>query len=126
MALENNFTHLYDQALELVAERDGQLLLMMKECNSTRRFNVLQYHYAAAETACNAIGKIVTELRFLQTMAEKNIQTDIHQAAQIKSLLTPSFAHVMDLYREGLMVEQLKQGVAENNFSAVETETQQA
>jgi hypothetical protein len=126
MALEKSFAHLYDQALDLAAERDGQLLLMMKECNSTRKFSVLQYHYAAAEKAVNAIGKIVNELRLLQTAAAENIHLRIHQAAQIKSLLTPSFAHVMDLYREGLMVEQLKQGVAENNFSAVETETQQA
>lgn len=108
MSFEKQFAHLYDELLQYVENRDGHLRSMLQEANSTQRFSVISYHYHQAEDAVKAIDARIPELRLLQVEAAENRHLRRQQQFLIQALQTQRYVHVMNFYREALMVKELE------------------
>lgn len=111
MSLEKAFQDLYEEALALAEEFDGQAFLMLKECNSTRKSSTIIHHYHQVEEAAKQFNAIVAKLPAYQISEEANRALSRHQAALITALKPKTYVHLMDLQRGALFLNQELDGL---------------
>jgi hypothetical protein len=102
-----DFLILFEEALKCAEESDVQQRLMMADCNSYPRFETVEYCYRESEKAIGRISVIVNKLHRLHTPKEENRELHNFQRWLITALQSYRYVHIMELWRQTLMRQQL-------------------
>jgi hypothetical protein len=100
------FLILFEEASKCATESDVQQRLMLAECNTSRRFETIEYCYRESERAVITLGKVISKLHLQHVPAEENFARHHYQSWLITALKSYGYAHVMELWRQALMRKQ--------------------